>query len=493
MWSFAAACCAQTSLPADSVTGPLVDVANQPQYGFDSLERLAAIGNQASYNALTAKPTATLYCDPAQTAASAQCPQSVFLVFNNLRTLVQTANELLANGLPTRFSLNITADGLGNAMRWTAAEELSAPSSAATQFGNSLASVANRITALRLGASGFSVAGALDQPLSHAVLGYDPPQALGGGASADDSGLGDVQRWGGFLNGSSGWGNHSSTIEEDAFAFDSRAVTLGADYRLNRRLVLGAAAGYSNQHIDFNSNLSVVGGRIHSDAYNLQVFGLYEWDGPYVSVSLGGQRSHYDSTRLIAYPSQNITVPSVNATATGSTTSDTFNSGIELGWSLPRGAFTIEPYLNVNYQYLHLAGFTEGSVNNMGPDAGSPAGFAFIYAPQRITTLDSAVGARFLYTLSSRFGVASIYVDAEYHHLFDNNPGAVVSSYDPIASEGVSFAIPNSKPTTNFQNYAAGVAFSFGHGLQAFVQYQQRVNIQDVAARMVSGGIRGAF
>jgi outer membrane lipase/esterase len=495
LWITGSQCCAQTSAPSSTgpVQGSLVDVANLPQFGFDALERVAATANQASYNALTSNPSGAVYCNPQQATASARCPTPAFLVFRNLRALVQTANALLANGQPTRYSLNITGQGLGNVMRWTAAEELLAPGSAATQFANSIAGVANRIAALRSGASGFSLAGLSTLPNGGGAWADNQPRALGGGASADGADIGSASRWGGFLNGSYGWGTHSPALQEDAFAFDSRDATLGVDYRFSRRLVLGAAAGYSSQRIDFNSALSVVGGSIHSNSYSVQLFGLYEWDGPYASMTLGAQRESYHSTRLITYPSQNIVVPPVNATAMGSTHSITFNAAFEVGWALYHKAFGFEPYLNGNYQHIHLAGFHESSVNNMGADAGQPAGFDFDFQARRIALFDTALGARFLYTISSPFGVAVPYVKAEYHHLFDNTPGSVVSSYNAIATSGAEFSIPSDKPTANFLQFAAGSTFVFGRRLQAFVQYQQSAHITNVTTRWISAGVRGEF
>ena len=421
------------------------------------------------------------------------CTGQVFILFERLRQLVQTANALLANGQATRYSLNLTNEGLGDSLRWTAAEELSAPGSAATQFTNAqFASVASRIAALRFGASGFSVAGISAEGNGEPAVAASEPQARGGGASADGTDFGSTSRWGGFLNGAFGWGKREPSVLEDAFAFDSRAATLGIDYRFSRRLVLGAAAGYTNQRIDFDSSLSVVGGEIHSNGYSFQVFGLYEWDGPYVSMSIGTQRARYDSTRLITYPSLNIVVPSVDALASGSTTSNALTGTFEVGWSLSHKAIGFEPYLSGEYQHIHLAGFHETSVNIGGLNPGQTAGFAFDYAAQRIALLDSALGTRFQYTFSPPFGVAVVFLKAEYHHIFDNHPGTVVSSYD-AASTGAAFNVPSDRPDPNFFQFAVGSSFVFRHGIQAFLQYETSAGITNVSTHLISGGFRGAF
>src|SRR5262245_45838608 len=111
---------AQTPTTAGSVQGSLVTLIDSGLYSFNALERISAIDNQRSYNAVTADPRAAIYCNPQQSIASAQCPSNVFLVFRNLRSLVQNANALLGNGQATQYSLNLSYAGLGNALRWTA-------------------------------------------------------------------------------------------------------------------------------------------------------------------------------------------------------------------------------------------------------------------------------------------------------------------------------------------------------------------------------------
>ena len=201
----------------------------------------------------------------------------------------------------------------------------------------------------------------------------------------------------------------------------------------------------------------------------------------------------HSSTRLITYPSFNIAVPYVNATATGSTSSDTFSGTFMAGWQLNYKAFGFEPYVSADYQHLHLEGFHESSVNNSGSAAGQPAGFDFDYAAQRIAVLDAAFGTRFQYTFRLPFGVDVSYVKAEYHHLFDNTPGTVVSSYNAIAASGVDFNIPGDKPTANFLQFAVGTSLVFKHGIQAYLQYQTSANIAYVTTHLISGGIRGEF
>lgn len=487
--------CVQAQTEGTGVQGSLVQLVDSAPAGtFNQLERLSAFANQASYNALTGNPSAAIYCNPRQTGPSASCPAAQYLVFNNLRELVQTANELLNNGQSTFYSLHTDDRGLGFALRWTAGENLAAPGSVATQFGNGqLSNIAGRMEALRLGATGFVLSGLNLQRDGHPSVALSAPQPLGGGASADSGDIGIASRWGGFLNGAFGWGYRGPSVLEDAFAFDSKDATLGVDYRFTRKLVLGASVGYTNQRVDFDTLHSVAGGGFRSNGYGLTFYGEYEWNGPYITASAGWQHTDFDETRLITYPSFNIAVPSTDATARGSTHTDSLLASLAAGWALNWRATSLEPYVNLDYRDYHLAAFHETSTDNSGADAGQPAGFDFDYASQQFRIVDSAIGLRLQYVFSTHIGVIAPYARAEYHLDFGANDYSVVSSYNAIAGSGAQFDLPTDPADNHFYEFSGGISAVFAHGVQAFVQYQTTSDMTYVTSRLISAGIRGEF
>ncbi len=484
---------AQTSAGSTTVQGSLVQlVTTAPPGTFNELEQLSAIANQASYNFLTANPHGSLYCSPTLTGPSATCNKQQFLVFDNVRELVQSANELLNNGQPTRYSLHTDDQGLGFALRWTAGENLAAPGSVGTEFANGqLASVAARVDALRLGASGFSLSGFNLRPDGSTAVGFNAPLALGGGASADSTDVGIASRWGGFLNGGYGYGFRQPSVLEDAFAFDSTDATLGVDYRFTRRLVLGASASYTHQSVDFDTERSVAGGGFSSNGYGVLLYGLYEWEGPYITASAGWQRSNLNETRLITYPSFNIAVPSTSATAQGSTHTNSLIASFSAGWSFTRGAAAVDPFVSVDYRHIDLSGFQETSVNNPeAVGAGQTSGFALDYAPETYRIGDSAVGLSLRYTFTPRFGVIVPYARAEYHHVFGANTYTVVAAFSPIAGGGAQFELPTDPAAEHFYVFAGGLSMVLRHGIQAFAQFQTTASMQYVTSRLISAGIR---
>jgi uncharacterized protein YhjY with autotransporter beta-barrel domain len=475
------------------VTGSLVTLANAPGSGFNRLERLAAIANQATYNQLTqGSGGSNPPCIEDQQAPSGACTAELFRVLENVRELVHTANELLGggSGRPTQFSLGLDEEGLGFALRWTAAEELSTLSSASSEFANTqIASLMSRITALRFGASGFSVAG-VPMAMGKDGLVARAGQVRGGGASADDAD-GLVSKWGGFLNGSFGWGDRKPTELEDAFAFDGKDITLGVDYRFSQQLVLGGMVGYSKQRIEFDSRQSVVDGGIDLDGYSLSVYALQEWQGPYLSASLSWQSLSIDSTRVINYPSFNINAESVYATAYGSTDSTRLSASVNFGWPLNHAAFGFEPYVRGEYARSAIDAFRERSVDNLG--GGGPAGFDFAFGKQTIKSMDTAAGFRAQYAFTPSFGVLVPYLVAELHHDFDDNATLTRAVYNEAAAQSGQFELPEDKPDVDYFTVTAGASMVLPRGFQGFVQLRSVEGLRNVTNRSITLGIRAEF
>lgn len=495
----AGALCFAGPASAQAVTGSLVTLVDSGRFNFNRLERLAAIANQGTYNQLTSDPdgpngSLQPICDPSLRAPSGACSGETFLVFQNVRELVQNANELLGSG-PTQYSLGLDDEGVGFALRWTAAEELSAQGSASTEFANTqTASLMSRITALRFGASGFSVGGVSTNFTDQGRLAANT-RPKGGGASADPASDSIATKWGGFLNGSFGWGDRKPTDVEDAFDFDNKDLTLGVDYRFSRQLVLGGIFGYSKQRIDFDSRLSVVDGGIESKGYSLTAYALYEWNGPYISGSLGLQRQSLDTTRVITYPSFNVNTESVYATASGSTDSTTWTATFNAGWPLARKALGLEPYFRAEYRHIGIDGFKEASVNSNRSSAnfGQPAGFDFNFDDQSIKFLDAVLGFRLQYAFTPSFGVIQPYFTAELHHNFEDSAYSVRAVYNGAGSSASAFDLPSDKPDADFFTLSAGSSMVLPHGWQGFVQYQTVEGLRYVKNQAITVGVRGEF
>lgn len=448
------------------------------------LEQRAAVANQSVYDQLVSSGT----CSDQSSVPSGACSGQVFLVFDNVRELVHTSNELTRTG-PTQFSLGLDVENLGFALRWTAAEELAAQGDSATQFSNNqIGTLGSRLFALRFGARGFLAAGRTARPES--VLTAGAPQALGGGAAADTDSI--ASRWGGFIDGSFGYGNREDTSFsqgfEDAFDFDGQEVTMGVDYRFTDAFVLGVLGGYTERAIDFDSRLSIVDARIDSDGLGLNVYALWERQNFYLNGSIGGQWLSHELVRRITYPSFNVLVAPVDETARSDTDSSAIMATFGLGYDARWNAFSIEPFLKAEYQDITIDGFIERDAN----------GFEFQYGDQDIKSLEGAIGLKLQYVFTPSFGVLVSYVRGEYRREFENdsrNISAVYSGVVPLASTTTSgdFGLPTDEPDDDYYSVAGGFSVVLKGGLQGFVQYSQVLDLDLYTDHVITGGVRLEF
>jgi uncharacterized protein YhjY with autotransporter beta-barrel domain len=447
------------------------------------IEQAAALANQATYDELTGGESPI--CDPQSSGPAGSCTGAVFEMFSNVRELVETANELTDSG-STRYSLRLDQENLGFALRWTAAEELAAQGSSATQFTNSqLNSLASRISALRVSALGRT---ARNDSLPGSLW------ASGGGASADES---IAKRWGGFLNGAFGHGRKDDTTDpfnttgdpgaEDAFDFDGSEITLGADYRLGESTVLGALLGFSKRSVDFDSSVSIVDGTIETDGSSLLVFALWENDRFYATGSIGGQWLAYDLTRRITYPSLNPLVAPVDVTTKSSTDSVTLMATLGGGANFRFGGFSVEPYAKADYQKVSVDEFTEEGAS----------GFEFGYGEQDIKSFQLAAGAKVQYVFNPSFGVIVPYARAEFRTELESDPRNISATYAALpaasASVGQDFNLATDEHDDQFYVVVGGFSVVFKHGLQGFLQYQQVLDLDTFSDSVIAGGLRLEF
>ncbi|HEY4366081.1 MAG TPA: autotransporter outer membrane beta-barrel domain-containing protein [Steroidobacteraceae bacterium] len=469
------------------VTGSLVDVASAGN--FNALERAAALANQATYNQLVTTCGVGQNCSPGD-----------LVVFENTRELVDTANELLGSG-STQFSLGLDSEGLGFALRWTAAEEMAAQGSSTTKFAASqLSALATRIAALRWGVKGLRRADASELS-SDTRMARNRDDDIsgggsgGGGASADATG--DYDRWGGFADGSFGYGSKDPTDLEDAFAFDGQEVTAGLDYRFSSAFVAGVILGYSDKEVDFDSARSIVDGGIVSDGFSAILFAMLEGDKAFLTASVGYQRLQHDVKRRITYPSLNPTVESVDSTARSSSNSSSVLATLGAGYAMRLGAFSIEPSLDATYSNTTVDAFTETSVDNLNPDVDNDP-FNLRVGKQSIESLDVAPGIKLQYVFAPKFGALIPYLVGRYHMELSDDARVISAQYADAIGQigsiaGSNFAVSTDVPDDRYYTVAGGMTVAFGSGLNGFVQYLKVFELDNYTDAVITGGFRYEF
>ncbi|HET7925745.1 MAG TPA: autotransporter outer membrane beta-barrel domain-containing protein [Rhodanobacteraceae bacterium] len=481
----------------------------------NDVERAAAQANQRVFDALDAS------CNPggifdtvpepsAPPVGSSCTDEGRFLVYLNSRELVHTANEIRGSGA-TIASLGQNVEGLGRALRWTAAEELAVQGSMATEFSNGqLSNLAARLSALRFGARGFGVAN---------LYRVDPRRdrllASADGQDAAAAGSGEPARetyspWGGFLNGAFGYGSKEPTPLEDAFDFDGSELTLGVDYRLPSNVVFGGILGLSDQAIDFDetaSDVSVVDGNIDAEGTSAILFALFQGERLSVSGSIGAQSLRYDVVRNIKYPSFNPELESANSIANSHPETDVRVSTFNLGYAFGSRKFTVEPFVNAEYLDATVDAFDEERSINLLSNDGVSKRFDLSISEQKFDSLDTAFGLRLQYVVTPRFGVIVPYLTLEAHRELADDARTITAGYAAVADVlGTStFVVPTDAPDERYTVAGAGFSIvlrggrqreaggAIVGGLSAFLQIKTIQDLLHYDDNVTTGGFRYEF
>ena len=487
-YAYAAFAMAALALPvspvfAQTASGNLTALVDSGLFAYNGLEIAAAKTNDAAYAALL--PICAN--SPATGAPPPTCAGNVLNLFNRLRELEDTANELLGRG-ETAFSLRLGAQAVGFALRWTAPEEFAAQGSLTTKFANSqMTTLAGRFSAMRFAtliarlADNGDSSGDSDTPR---LASYSSGTPHGGGASADGPGVFSAGNWSAVGNGSYSAGTKAPTTFEDAFNFNDTEYSAGTDLRVNSHLVVGVLAGYSVNHVNFNSAESVVAGGIRGEGYSAILYAQLAGDSAYVNFSLGFQHLDLDTRRSITYPSLNPLIASVNQTSTSSASANSWITNVGSGYSFHFRGFAVEPYVTGQYVHTAIGQFTEHDGSGFDINVGS----------QSIPSFTTSAGLKLQQAFLPPFGVIVPYIYGEYRHEFLENARNIQSAYgDSGVTNSANFNLPTDAPTRNYYVAGAGLTVALKHGVQGFVQYVKILQLANYTDYVASGGIRIEF
>jgi hypothetical protein len=469
------------------------------QYAIE-LEEDAAAANQAIYDELLA-----LGCpDTSLDIAGQDCSSSfTLMVWEKVRELVHTANDIcdpLDNCGATEFSLQINLEGLGNVLRWHSAEEFSTQEDMADSFlGGQLTNLQTRVSAIRSGATGFNISGTPQKNSDEWITSYRAEQA--GLSSGDKTPV--WSPWGGFLNMSYNWGSHDPTDREAAYDSDGTGVNGGFDYRLNDTWVIGTTVAVQMDRIDFDSEKSVVDGKVDMTAYSLIPFLLYQAPEWFFLTSIGFQQADFETERAIRYNSGNPNLPDTNTRADSKNNANIYSASVSGGytWYIPaHPAFSIEPSLRLDYQDTNIDAFEEKDINNDN--------FNLLVDEQHFDSLESTLALRLQYVFSSAIGVIVPFMDFAHHTQHKTDPHIIEATYVNATydfSNASLFQFESSPVEKEYQTYTIGASFILRGaqqktldgpatgGLQGFISASIVDNIDFYEQNTVAGGLRYEF
>ncbi|VAW84059.1 hypothetical protein MNBD_GAMMA18-1427, partial [hydrothermal vent metagenome] len=336
------------------------------------------------------------------------------------------------------------------------------------QFGN----INSRMSALRSGSIGASVSGLRMsiQDVSLPISVYSEMfENKSNGFSDNQEATALYGRLGVFVNGNISIGDRDATNNEAGFDFSTEGITVGADYRLNKKVVTGVALGYVNHETEYGS----ARGEMDVRGYSLSLFGSYYrssktyWD---VIASIG--KNSFDSQRDIQFGL-------ISEQVMGSTSGLEFSLGLGGGYDYNQDGFTFGSYGRVNLVRADIDSYQENS----------SSGFELAYGQQSVRSLTTVFGGQASIAMSTRYGVLSPQLRFEWVHEFQDDSRYITASFvnDPSSS---SFRIRTDAPDKNFWNAGAGISATFSEGRSAFFYIDTIAGKDNITQNTYSAGFR---
>ncbi len=351
--------------------------------------------------------------------------------------------------------------------------------------------VQSRINSIRSGRtgaldfSGLSLTIA-DQHLAGYILDSITGQLLTGGSAGD----GFTSPWGFFANGSVSFGDANDSVNEIGQDFNTRGLTIGADYRLSADTVVGGSLGITRHDGDFDNR----GGSSKLDGTYATVFGTwFNSGGAYVDGVLEVGRNQYDIERRIdlgitPVANSRLQVSLAEQYARGNTDSDTYSLTLGAGWTFAKGALQFGPYGRLSFSSASIDNFNESVSDTSLPGTGH----VLTIAAHRTRSTTLAFGGQISRTFSTKRGVFVPQFRLEAQLESQQSPDGVTAtfSFDPLQT---AFSIEGDKKDTSVLNYGLGGSAVFPNGRSAFLFYEGTAANDRVNQHWLKGGVRLEF
>lgn len=381
------------------------------------------------------------------------------------------------------------AAALGTAYNAALGQQLNALGPQTKKFGSlQQDDLTARLSELRHGASGVSLAGldvsdgdGLLAANAGGVAGYRPV----GGAGAGDSPALLEGRLGVFLNGNAQLGAKRQSKNSFAFDIDDHSFTAGADYRVTDWLVAGAAYGHGNTKVRFHSDLGQLDlnangislyASLYRSSFYLDFLGGYGWD----DLTTVRNLNYTNTTSGVAVSQQALGKAQLHDLWAG------LSIGDELYW---RQLFAI-PEASLNFHEVRLPGFTESMSQPTLPGSG----LALRYGDAVVPSLQGRLGLRIGVTVSTAWGTFQPSAHYAFIREFRNRSDAFSAQFAAAANlpggANAPAYIRTDSPEGHYFANGAGLNAQFGHGLAAFVDYEQLRTLKTIKSHEFSFGLR---
>ncbi|MBN6152033.1 autotransporter domain-containing protein [Xanthomonas sp. AmX2] len=243
-------------------------------------------------------------------------------------------------------------------------------------------------------------------------------------------------------------GSLDKQAERAGVDFQSDGLSMGADYRVNRSLAIGAGVGWGRDDSDVGDN----GSRSEATAYTLALYASFH-PGQYFffDTLVGYQLLSYDLRRYVTGNGE---------LAEGGRDGSQWIGSVSTGADLQRGDWQITPYARVDMARATLDAYSEGAM----------APFALRYEDMDVATTTGNLGLRVEWRREMSWGQFTPQFRAEYQRDFQGRGDATLSYAD--ITGGSFYRTGLSVFDRNRVMLGLGAVFSTDQGLSTRIEYR---------------------
>ncbi len=282
-----------------------------------------------------------------------------------------------------------------------------------------------------------------------------------------------LSRLGFFASGQISLGDRPTTPRETGFDFETLGLTVGVDYRLSDRFVLGAAAGY----LDTDTDLVADGGSLDATGTSLSAYATYYVDKLYLDAVASYGRQDFDLVRHVDLPQP--FQGRRRHSASGSPEGRQLSLSLGGGYDAQLRALSLGGFGRLSYVDAEIDGYVE---RGAGP-------FNLAVGAQDLESVLAEAGLEVAWAASRSWGVLRPTARFAYLHEFEDDVRLIRSRFveDVTATE---LLIPTERPDRDFFNLTAGVTALLPRGRTIYFIYDTDLARDDLDVHTFTLGLR---
>jgi len=329
--------------------------------------------------------------------------------------------------------------------------------------------IAQRLSAVRLGARGFQAIG-IEAPLVNDKDGKSVLDAKDAKNGKDVITATADSKWGVWAQGNGIFSKYTSLNQLPNYRYQNGGFFVGVDYGWSEHFATGLFGGYQGTYAKY-SNGSMA-------SVNSALFGgyaTYQNGGFYSDAIISGGYNGYVSKRSVAFST-------IDRTARANPNGGQLTSYLDFGYDWKVSGFTFGPLISAQYTYSGVAPFTETGADSLD----------LRVEQQNANSLRTNLGGRVAYTWNLTDKITIIpEVRMFWQHEYLQNSTALGASLDGGAGPG--FDYMTTVPGRDSVFAGAGVSANFSKDFSVYLNYNTSFGRQDYISQMVSTGLNWKF